>query len=328
MSRFISKSKFLIETTEIIISIIKTETKSVYNENSCIIVNREWLRFLYYLLKFADNSIFWLKTDCNKTYIDSSNNTDIILRLKSEKEILGNKNFHPDLTNSDQVILLPFHKVKQFNKTGIIMFSSHYYLVPKILNIGKSFTIFFRFYFPIIETCFEHCLLQDANGNTILGISKDNVNVIAYSKDHILIDSGILLNQSYNSRWLSVGISYKEQDNQTNLSFYFENEMKRSYEKGENFKLSNNIAFIGNSKDFNNPFGAFSDLRIYRNFVDINGYLKIKNLTEEDKNGNSIGNKQYSIIFQIIHENLMKHTLNNFLKNWGNPLKSNNYDNS
>ena len=189
-----------------------------------------------------------------------------------------------DYNSHNDVIILPFHKVNTFKGMGVIMHTSHHLMIPKTLNIGKIFTIFFRFYNPVINTDYEHCLLQNSKGKTLLAISEDKKNLITYSIDGEQIDSGILIDESNLNTWVSVGLSYIEQDNQTKLIFFFENERKRCYDNGENYKLTNNIAYIGNSKEFDKPFGTFCDLRVYRKAVDLNGYIKIKNVTEEDYN--------------------------------------------
>ncbi len=202
------------------------------------------------------------------------------------------------------------------------MFSSHHLLIPKTLKIGKIFTIFFRFYNPTISTEFEHCLLQNSEGKTLLAISEDKRNLIAYSINGERIDSGILLDEIYLNTWVSVGLSYIEQDNKTKLIFFFENEKTRCFDNGENYKLTNNIAYIGNSKDFNNPFGTFCDLRVYKKAVDFNGYMKIKKLTEDENNNrekhyNNINynfdKNCFDMIFYKINNDIMKIIISNFV---------------
>ena len=64
-------------------SILEMSENYIYSKESIITVNREWLRLIHTLLLFSDNTIFWLKLDSNKIYIDHSNNNDVIVKYKN-----------------------------------------------------------------------------------------------------------------------------------------------------------------------------------------------------------------------------------------------------
>lgn len=327
------------------------------------------MRLLHSLLQFSENTLFWLKCDSNKHFIDYANNCDLIVQHKEVRDLFnkkinvnvqnltsGRKNLQEKIQingdknatdNKDDIICLPFHKVKAFNGMGIIISRSNCLLIPKILNLGKNFTIFFRFNNPIIDTDSEHVLLQDCTGTIpLVAITQDRKNLVAYSKTGEMIDSGINLEKSQG--WVHAAISYSENSNYKKITFFFQNMQMNTYEK-EGFALPDNIAFIGNSKDYKNPFGAFCDLRIYSTTLDLNGYRQIAKINEENKqhkinvnlnknktdNIYNINNNKDNISQNVsfmprINNYLMPKILNNFLdvNAKGNPLKCNDFDNT
>lgn len=247
--------------------------------------------------------------------------------------------------NKDDIINLPFHKVKPFsNEMGIIMFTTHHLLIPKILNLGKTYTIFFRFFYPLINTDSEHVLLQDSTGTVpLVAVTRDRKSLVCYSKSGEAIDSGINLEQKNLHGWLHAGVSYAENSDHRKITFFFQNTQMNSYEK-EGFQLPDNIAYVGNSKDFSCPFGAFCDLRVYSSAVDVNGFRQISKVCEDDNkyfNNNNINNNLnnrniafdssgYVSFLHRINNNVLPKILSNFLdvNGSGNPLKCNDFDNT
>ena len=248
--------------------------------------------------------------------------------LQEKVQNLGEKNA---AENKDEIINLPFQKVKAFNDMGIIMFTTHHLFIPKVLHLGKTYTIFFRFYYPIIDTDSEHVLLQDCTGTVpLVAVSRDRKNLICYSKTGEAIDSGVNLEQRNLQGWLHAGISYSENSNHRKITFFFQNAQMNSFEK-EGFQLPDNFAYIGNSKDFTNPFGVFCDLRIYSTAVDINGYRQIAKIGHDEKHNNRnnfLEGSGYVSFLVKINNSIMPKIIKNFLEVnvSGSPLKCNDFD--
>lgn len=126
-------------------------------------------------------------------------------------------------------------------------------------------------------------------------------------------------------------------DNQTKVSFYFQGELAKCYEV-ENYKLPENIAYIGNSKEFINPFGAFCDLRIYPNYMDLEGYRHL--LSNIDGMSTNINNTNFRNTHKIYIKQNIPYVANinlvtqKFLEFFqspsakGNPINCNDYDNT
>jgi hypothetical protein len=216
---------------------------------------------------------------------------------------------------------------------GIIMYTSHHLLIPKVLYLGKSFTIFFRFYYPFINTENEHVLLQDCSGIIpLIAITEDRKSLISYSREGDIIDSGIIFDKKKINGWLHACMTYMENSNHRKITFFFQNEQMNSYEK-EGYQLTDNIAYIGNSKDFTKPFGVFCDLRIYSGFIDIHGYKQIAILNDEEKKNikkSGEGGSSHVSFLSKINDVIMPKILSNFLdvNSIGNPLKCNDFDNT
>jgi len=265
-----------------------------------------------------------------KVNLNHQNLTSGGKNLQEKIKNLGEKNCEE---NKDDIINLPFHKVKPFNGMGIIMFTTHHLLIPKVLNLGKAYTIFFRFYNPLINTDSEHVLVQDCSGTVpLVAVTRDRKSLVSYSKNGDMIDSGINLEQKNLQGWLHAAVSYNENSNYHRITFYFQNMQMNCYEK-EGFQLSDNIAFVGNSKDFASPFGAFCDFRVYSSAVDLNGYRQIARINEEEKQNNKNNYLEFSGYFSFfprINNAIIPKILSNFLdiNASGNPLKCNDFDNT
>ncbi len=127
-------------------------------------------------------------------------------------------------------------------------------------------------------------------------------------------------------------MTYMENSNHRKITFFFQNEQMNSYEK-EGYQLTDNIAYIGNSKDFTKPFGVFCDLRIYSGFIDIHGYKQIAILNDEEKKNikkSGEGGSSHVSFLSKINDVIMPKILSNFLdvNSIGNPLKCNDFDNT
>jgi len=150
---------------------------------------------------------------------------------------------------------------------GIIFYEEHFLVLPKRLNLGKSYTIWFRMYNPVMKTGNFHVLLQDPSGlGGIIVIDNTCRRMGAFTKDGDFIDSGVDLSQAkYNNKWLQFAMSYSQLSENTKLHFYLNGEEERTYDK-QKIILPSTLQYIGNCRDYNEPFGIVCDLRIYRKF--------------------------------------------------------------
>ena len=315
-------------------SILDSTENVVYKNNTSVIINREWLRIIHTLLIFSDNTLFWLKFDSNKINVDFSNNSDVVINYKISRDFLGkNKSFFHNLTSDnkkfnekykhelvekDEIILLPYNKVKSFSdKMGIIMSSKHTLLIPKKLELPKSFTIFFRFYFPLINTNEYHVLLQDGKGaGGLIVITNDRRRLGSFSTKGEFINSGINLEDLNLEKhcWVNAAISYSENNNFSKIDYFFEGNLVKTYEK-ENYKLPRNIVYIGNGSDYNQPFGVFCDLRIYSCALNLEDYRRILKIGDNSlRNHERTESSFMSYIYHKIIDKIIENFLNPFIQ--------------
>ena len=159
---------------------------------------------------------------------------------------------------------------------GIVFYEEHSLVLPKRLNLGKYYTIWFRMYNPVMRTKAFHVLLQDPSGlGGIIVIDNSCQRIGAFTKDGDFIDSGIDLSEpKYASKWLQVAMSYSQLSENTKLHFYLNGEEVKSYDK-QKIILPNTLQYIGNSRDYNEPFGIVCDLRVYRKFFEAKQIKKL-----------------------------------------------------
>ncbi len=152
---------------------------------------------------------------------------------------------------------------------GIVFYEEHSLVLPKRLNLGKSYTVWFRFYNPVMNTGNYHVLLQDQCGlGGIIVIDSTCKKIGVFTKDGDYIDSHVnLSNTRYTNKWLQFAMSYSQLSENTKLHFYLNGEEVNSYDK-QKIILPSTLQYIGNSRDYNEPFGIVCDLRIYRKFYE------------------------------------------------------------
>jgi hypothetical protein len=265
--------------TETIKKIIEEVKKKIYLFNSSVIINRECLRILCLITMNADNTLIWLKFDSNKVHVDFANCSDIILKYRNPDIDLNPKK-SVSAEKSHLVLFPPYKKVKAYaDKMGVIFYSDHVLVLPKRLYLGEKFTIWFRFFNPVPDTQRYHVLLQDPTGlGGIIVIDKTRERLGCFTEDGVFIDSGINLSKTeLQKKWIQIAISYGTRDNQTYLEFYLEG--KQISNPNYKVNLPHYVQYIGNSRDYTEPFGIFCDLRIYKNFCDAN---QIKAIFNED----------------------------------------------
>lgn len=89
----------------------------------------------------------------------------------------------------------------------------------------------------------------------------------SFTEEGIWIDSGInLKKETLKNRWVNVIMSYSSRLNQTKLNYYLNGKLKKCLLK-EKIVFPSTIKYIGNCKDYDEPFGAICDLRVYNHFV-------------------------------------------------------------
>ena len=159
---------------------------------------------------------------------------------------------------------------------GVIFYEEQCLVLPKRLNLGKSYTIWFRMYNPVIKTGNYHVLLQDPSGlGGIIVINQDCSRIGAFTKDGDFIDSGVDLKESdYQKKWLQFAMSYSQLSENTKVHFYINGKEKRKYDKQKTI-IPSTLQYIGNSRDYNEPFGIICDLRIYRKFFEAKQIQKL-----------------------------------------------------
>ena len=244
------------------------------------------------------------------------------------------ENLNKDLPSENETIkILPYFKVKPFNdKMGIITYDKHHFILPKPISLIKekdsSFTIWFRFYNPVINTKKWHTLLQDETGLISLVCINDRGDRLGcFNKNGDFIDSGInLFDKNLQNQWIQIAIGLKSlgtsdgNSAKGEIKFYLNgkavlnkvciykkdgNSVKENY--SNKIVFPDNIQFIGNSRDYNEPFGVFCDLRIYKEFKEPEN---IKKLFEFDENEKKNLILDYVDVVKLLYEKVSNNSIN------------------
>jgi hypothetical protein len=227
----------------------------------------------------SENTLMWLKFDSTKVHVDFANYSDVILKYRNPDIDLNPKRaLMPE--QAHLILFPPYKKVKAYaDKMGVIFYGDHVLILPKRLYLGERFTVWFRFFNPVPDTQRYHVLLQDPTGlGGIVVIDKTRERLGCFTIDGVFIDSGIQLSKvELQKKWIQIAISYGKRDNQTYLEFYLEGKLVSNPSIKVN--LPHYVQYVGNSRDYTEPFGIFCDLRIYKNFYDSN---QIKAIFNED----------------------------------------------
>ena len=296
--------KSITQLNEILLEILTQST------DLPLIVPREIFR-LFITLSSGENNLFlWLKFENNisNLIIDYSNNHDLILKYMNdnlnwgyniknlfskstddgEKNVGGIKNtaIGEDQAHSGKIIILPYRNIKPFeDKYGIIIYGPQQFVLPKPLELiqdkNNCFTIFFRFFNPVIKTNQWHTLLQNETGLiSLIAIDPTGTKLGIFNINGEFINSNLPINDDkYKNKWLEVAMVFKSTSNDIEnniikgeIEWYLSKPIKDKG-KGINYEKENNeiniyqkIMYIGNSRDYNEPFGIFCDLRIFRDY--------------------------------------------------------------
>ena len=150
---------------------------------------------------------------------------------------------------------------------GAIFYEEHVIILPKRLDLSESFTITFHFYNPVPDTGKFHTLLQDSSGiGGLIVVDTSRNRIGSFSLDGEFIDSGFDLGDpEYNQKWVFFSLSYSIISSSTKLYYNLNCKEYKLMDK-DIIKLSTHVQYIGNCRDYDEPFGAICDLRIYRNF--------------------------------------------------------------
>jgi len=250
-------------------------------------LNREIFRHLCYVTSSNDNEFLSLKMVNKKFFNDESNNSDIIISYKSKENCFNQSSFSKSLNDeaAKKIILLtdPANKkkVEAYNEQfGAIFYDEQVLIIPKRLNLGNKFTLYFRFYNVMIDTSSYHTLFQSAMGIGGLIVIDNNWSTVGcfteandLKNSQNFISSEIDLKRpEYNKQWINIAMSYNkgkesksENSNWGELIFYLNGERQSDHKY---INLPNNIQYIGNSANYDEPFGVVADIRVYRNFYD------------------------------------------------------------
>ena len=179
-----------------------------------------------------------------------------------------------------------FHHTKEFsfinnqipalkNKKGAIFYDEHVIVLPKRLELTKNFTVTFHFYNPVPNTEKYHTLLQDSTGiGGLIVIDSSRRKIGSFTVDGKFIDSGFDLgNEEFNQKWLFFTFSYEKIDESTKVYFNLDTKKEKIITE-EKILIPSHIQYVGNSRDYDEPFGAICDVRIHKHFFSNNEILE------------------------------------------------------
>ena len=341
-------------------------------ENVPLFLIRECFRLFCTLSIRIDNCYLWLKFDSSKTTLDTSNSTDVILKYMDDNLNWNRKNINllttkekdcnssvnnfayvnqnvthmsylnstkanKDPSSEGRIIRLPYMKVEPYNKTmGIITYSKHYFLLPRPITLSSeldsSFTLWFRFYNPVIKTNKWHTLLQDRNGLiSLIAIDNTGSRLGCFANNGDFIDSGINLNHpDLKNKWLQIAVVFRSLGvmeesqvtgelkwyvngkpiNQRLHAFCIQNNKKISYMTNKVI-LPDNIQYVGNSRDYSEPFGVFCDIRIYKAYKEDEDIFNLYQLDEQKMKAENLEHDIQYILFTEIGEATVDYVMEN-----------------
>jgi hypothetical protein len=263
----------------------------VFTDVSTVILNREACKLLCSLSMFSDQTTLWLRMENERAYIDYSNYSDVMVKYPTAlkefeegfmKRIFKNPNSALTKKAKDLekglIIYTPYKRVDSYeNKLGTIFYSNQALIIPNTLYLGENFTICFRFYNPVINTGKFHTLLADEYGSTFIGVTQDRTRLGLFTQNGEWVDSGIDLEDlEFENEWLQVVITFtsgesstsQDEPSENQICFYLESNLIGEPLVGKQYNLPQTVRYIGNTKNFEEPFGIFCDLRIYNNFYE------------------------------------------------------------
>lgn len=297
------------------------------------------------ILRYMDDNLNWNKnkntlTTKEKNSNKSTNNFNNYTYLDqnvTNMSYLNNTKTYKESTTEGRIIRLPYMKVEPYNKTmGIITYSKHYFLLPRPIilssEMDSSFTLWFRFYNPVIRTNKWHTLLQDRNGLiSLIAINSTGSRLGCFANNGDFIDSGINLNDpALKNKWVQIAVVFRSLGvmeesqvtgdlkwyvdgkpiNQRLHAFSIKNNKKISYMTNKVI-LPDNIQYIGNSRDYSEPFGVFCDIRIYKAYKEDEDIFNLYQLDEQKMKSKNVEFDIQYILFNEVGEATVEYALEN-----------------
>ena len=319
-NRFLEKQTKFKELMENIRKLIDLIKEILYKSKSLVVVNRECLRLLITITTYAENTFLWLKFDSKKVHVDYANFSDAVLLYKDRDTI-----WEEEESNTRNRLLFPPHmKVKSYaDKMGVIFYDSHVLVLPKSIHLGEEFTVWFRFFNPVINNGKWHVLLQDPSGiGALVCIDPSRRRLGLFSAEGFFEDSGIdLTRNDLNLKWVQVCLSvnskadHKGDSEQITLEWYLNGKTVNQTDK--KIALPKFVQYVGNSRDYNEPFGVFCDLRVYKTCLNAE---RIGILYSSDESGRK--NKNDSDLIYSVYQRTIDAVIQNFLESKDNSEES------
>lgn len=301
--------------------IIIEEITILLSKNPPLYVVRECFRLFYTLSLQNNNCFFWLQFDLlNSCLMEKTNSHDFFLKYRDDHSLwkLKNSIASTDLNQSNNT-----SQTHSYNK---VMDEESCIFLPQPIILSDaeepSFTILFQFYNPVPNNSKWHTLFQDCTGLfSIIAINKFTDRIGSFlSGDETFLDSGInLANKNLQNKWIKVALSFQNLDTKASkgiLLWYFnweselESKTKSTHKHQTEITLKvHNIQYIGNNRDYDEPFGEFSDVQIYRKHKHIND---IKKMFSTDIRNNKEMNKNLKILnflFEKTHNQCIQYAL-------------------
>ena len=244
-------------------------------------VYREIFRLFSTLITNLGSTELWLKFDSKKILADYSNCNRLNFIYKNPHL---NWDLKPQSTNEEEddfsainmkekIIILPYKNITQYQDTMGVLFNGEYHIeLSESIDLPEEFTITFKYFNPVIHSK-RHTLLMNEDGTIpVIAISPNKEQLGYYTKGGEFKDSKIqIFTNDYFEKWISVALtkSYESVSSTkrikklswyANGKFIYSRSIKETEEKND---IVSTIRYIGNSKDYKEPFGAFCDLRIY-----------------------------------------------------------------
>ena len=280
------------------------------------------------VLKYMNDDLNWEDKTVKQYQYETETKSVITASIKqSMLEAQG--------TEDKQIKQLPVNGIQPYNKSmGVFTFDKHFIYLPQPIVLtndnDSSYTIWFRFYNPVPNNSKWHTLLQDSTGLiSIVAIDSSTKRIGSFLNNGDFVDSGIDLSKhNLKHKWLQVAIVFKSfgYEGQSNvigeLKWYLNGEVVKAemqvmhYVNGKakryhsnKYIMANNIQYIGNSRDYNEPFGAFCDVRIYKG-CKRDDEIKMMYTSDERNVSNNNRNEILKMLFEELHKECVVFAMN------------------
>lgn len=281
---------------------VKLIINTLFNTNSDYALNRECLIFLEAMIKCSiindkgNNDVerfnysLWIKADRRHLYDFTNKNQFLHIKneLKNPKKYINTKEDtkylcehilrHISNPSTEDSIFNHSLGINEDNKNieklflgtnGVKIGYKEGFILKDILVIENQISIAARIFNSFEETNSNYNLLQSQEGlGSLFCVDKNRRNFGILTEEGIWLDSGIDLNDStIKNSWIHIVLCILKINNRINVTTYLNGRLISTNIYSEKVQLSNNIKFIGNSKDLTEPFGLFCDLRIIPSFL-------------------------------------------------------------